>query len=153
MQFIAQGKTNWKFLAPIIVLATVVGGGIIFYQNWYYPEKKLKDNDLILFQKDESWGPCPPEFSACQQVTKLYYSGKLILEGEENGEKQLETETVEKVINKINSTDIINRDCSAELPLPDYLAIYNINLDGKNKRIIFPNCQEEIKKIEELIIY
>jgi len=29
MQLITQGKTNWKFLAIVAVLAAVVGGGIL----------------------------------------------------------------------------------------------------------------------------
>jgi len=33
MPFITQGKTNWKFLLIVIVLAIIVGGGALWYTN------------------------------------------------------------------------------------------------------------------------
>ena len=31
---IKQGKTNWKYILVVIVLATIVGGAIFGYQRW-----------------------------------------------------------------------------------------------------------------------
>jgi len=35
MPFIAQGKTNWKFLLIVIILAIIVGGGIWIYKHTF----------------------------------------------------------------------------------------------------------------------
>jgi len=35
MPFITQGKTNWKFIAIVIVLAILVGGGILSYLRYF----------------------------------------------------------------------------------------------------------------------
>ena len=42
MPFITQGKTNWKFLLIVIVLAAIVGGGILVYQYLWTPKEELE---------------------------------------------------------------------------------------------------------------
>jgi|GEM_PF-4473007 len=37
MPFIAQGKTNLKYILIIVVLAVIVGGGILAWQYWWAP--------------------------------------------------------------------------------------------------------------------
>lgn len=54
MSFLTQGKTNWKFLAIIAVLAVIVGGGILWCQRtseqfYQSPEK------TIIEDKSANW--------------------------------------------------------------------------------------------------
>jgi len=42
MPFITQGKTNWKFLLIVIILAIVVGGGVFAWQYWWVPKEEVK---------------------------------------------------------------------------------------------------------------
>ncbi|MBZ9572156.1 hypothetical protein KJA15_02405 [Patescibacteria group bacterium] len=43
MPFLTQGKTNWKYILIVVILAIIVGGGVIVaLQNWYkFPPLKL----------------------------------------------------------------------------------------------------------------
>ena len=38
MPFIAHGKTNWKYILIIVVLAVIVGGGIVVYSRDFIKE-------------------------------------------------------------------------------------------------------------------
>lgn len=42
MTFITQGKTNWKLLSIVVVLAAIVGGGISAYQYWWVLKEKIE---------------------------------------------------------------------------------------------------------------
>jgi len=205
MAFITQGKTNIKYILIVIILATIVGGGILIYQFWLvskeeaFPPIELPkiaecniDSDcapcgsgcapmetaqkdfchvgielnectcvnnkcvtkdetanLILFEKNAAWGPCPPDV-ICEQSVKLYYSGELIFEGEINATEQLSKETVGNLINQIRLSNIMGKNCEVT-PVLDYMSTLKINLDGQIKEIIFPGCEEEVNKIEKLI--
>ena len=46
MPFITQGKTNWKFLLIVIVLAVIVGGGILFLQNLKAPTETKEPKEI-----------------------------------------------------------------------------------------------------------
>jgi len=35
-------KTNWKFLLVVLILAAIVGGGILAYQYWWLPKQETK---------------------------------------------------------------------------------------------------------------
>ena len=48
MPFITQGKTNWKFIAIVVVLAVLVGGGILFFQ-YFWPYLDFSTIIRILF--------------------------------------------------------------------------------------------------------
>jgi hypothetical protein len=55
MPFITQGKTNWKFLLIVIILAVIVGAGALWYskrpeQSYQPPEIKKTENVV----KDET---------------------------------------------------------------------------------------------------
>lgn len=58
MPFITQGKTNLRYILIIIILAIIVGGGVLVYQNWLIPEEKDKVPELKPLQealpKDET---------------------------------------------------------------------------------------------------
>lgn len=61
MPFITQGKTNWKYILIAVVLAVIVGGGILIYQYRWLLKKEVKPptnflkcnstNDCILREK------------------------------------------------------------------------------------------------------
>ncbi len=42
MPFITKGKTNWKFLLIVVILAIIVGGGILGFQYWWVPRQEAK---------------------------------------------------------------------------------------------------------------
>jgi hypothetical protein len=44
MPFITQGKTNWKFLIIVIILAIIVGGGALWYAK--RPEKPYQPSEI-----------------------------------------------------------------------------------------------------------
>jgi len=50
MPFITQGKTNWKFLLIVIVLAIIVGGGVLGWQ-WLEFKKEMKIPEFKLPEK------------------------------------------------------------------------------------------------------
>jgi len=137
------------------VLLTTIFGGFIFYR--WFQEKGSNSGELastqtndILFEKDEGWGPCPPG-RVCSQTATLYGSGKLTLKGDKNYEKTLSKNLVDQVIIQIRQTGIMNKSCETPT-LPDYSATYKINLDGQEKTIRFPGCENELKRIEDLFL-
>ncbi len=40
MCFIKQGKTNWKYILIVVILAVIIAGGIFAWQHWSVPEEK-----------------------------------------------------------------------------------------------------------------
>ena len=42
MPFLTQGKTNWKYILIVLILAIIVGGGILIYQHRWLLEKETK---------------------------------------------------------------------------------------------------------------
>jgi len=147
---------NKKIPIPLAILIILfVMAIIIGVVLWLCPEKetvppKDETTNLILFEKEEGWGPCPPN-NICIQTTKLYYSGELVLEGEKNIKKELDEETIEKIKNQIKLSGIMDKDCWIKTPVPDYSATYNFYLEGKIKKMRYPNCEEELKEIEAII--
>lgn len=116
---------------------------------------QIPDNnpDQIIFQKDEGWGPCPPEGEPCTQNSTLYYSGRLVLTGNENSEKKLSQDLVDQVIIKIKQSGIMNKSCEGPVIL-DYFVTYKIYLDGQEKIIKYTDtgCEKELKEIEKLFL-
>jgi len=61
MPFITQGKTNWKFLLIVIILAVIVGGGALWcarrpekpYQPVQVNQSEKKTSEIISL--DETW--------------------------------------------------------------------------------------------------
>ena len=39
MTFLKEGKTNWKYILIVVILALIVGGGILGYSRWLAKEK------------------------------------------------------------------------------------------------------------------
>lgn len=121
---------------------------LVFKPNKSPPEIVESDNE-ILFEKSETWGPCPPN-TICKQSIKLYYSGDLILEGNNNLTIKLEETKIEEIINKIESTNVMNQDCTSASTL-DYWATYKLYMKYQTKEITYPGCKDELKQIEYLI--
>lgn len=113
------------------------------------PVETVENKDEILFEKDETWDPCPPN-TICKQSIKLYYSGDLILEGNNSMTIILEETKVNEIINKIESTDVINKDCTGS-STANYWATYKLYLENQTKEITYPGCKDELKQIENLI--
>ena len=38
MPFLTKGKTNWKYILIVVILATIVGGGILGYLRYFKRE-------------------------------------------------------------------------------------------------------------------
>ena len=105
---------------------------------------------LFCLKKNERWGPCLPN-SICRQSTKLYYSGRLVLEGETELKKQLGQQEINNLIEKIKSTNVMEKDCSTPIISEDYSATYKLNVSNQEKTIQFPGCKDELQEIEQLI--
>ena len=49
MPFITQGKTNLIYILIVVVLAVIVGGGILGYQYlWMEKQEKAKTSDTVI---------------------------------------------------------------------------------------------------------
>ena len=132
----------------LLGLATLIAILIVIILVVLVTQRPIQGNTL-LYEKSESWGPCPPN-GTCQQSTKLYYSGRLVVKGATELQKQLTQQEINDLIAKIKSTHIMRKECSAPIVL-DYSATYRLNVSGKQKTIRFPGCKEELQEIEELI--
>lgn len=147
-QTIIRAKTpssskNHLTIVLVAVIAAILGslGTYIIMSS--------KPADQILFEKDASWGPCPPAAEPCSQSTKLYNSGRLVIQTNKNVEKYLNKNLVDQVIIEIRQSGIMDKSCEHS-EVVDYSATYKINLDGREKIIRFPACDDELKKIESL---
>jgi len=106
--------------------------------------------DVLIYQKHSSWGPCINSSSGCFSNISLYTSGRMIAESE-NGvtETQPGKVFVEQIQQAIQQTGIMKKSCTANIVV-DYSASYKIVYGGVEKNIIYPGCEEEIKIIDAL---
>ncbi len=79
MPFITQGKTNWKFLLIVIILAIIVGGGILSYCQRFRQEVKTPEGIVFSEKSNE---PTNIE-DAKQMVSNIDW--QFSISGEENG--------------------------------------------------------------------
>lgn len=140
---------NKKTIIILSILVIIIVSLAVFILQKQEDKIIIQNGDTLLFEKDEVWGPCPPDF-ICHQSTKLYYSGKLILEGATELQKQLEPKEINSLIEKIRLTNVMNKDCSAPIVV-DYAATYKLTVNNQEKTIEFPGCEDELREIEELI--
>jgi hypothetical protein len=140
---------NKKTIIILSIFAIIIASLAILSLQKQKDTTTIQNDEVILFEKSEGWGPCPPN-SICHQSTKLYYSGKLVLAGEKELQKQLSQEIINDLIKKIKVTGVMDKDCSSQMVL-DYGATYKLNIDGQGKTIQFPGCEEELREIEKLI--
>lgn len=105
----------------------------------------IEESDILLFEKMEHQSL----FNSGQRSTRLYYSGKVIIqEGESVSSYQLKQEDVTQIITKLEY--LMNQSCSAEAVL-DYSATYIILIGNRVKIIKFPGCKLELDEIEKFI--
>lgn len=149
MLLINMVKRN-VFLIIVVFIVIAVLLSIIMLNNWKGTGTGSEPN-TILFEKNEGWGPCgPSDVDVCTQSTKLYYSGRLVLEGARQLEKQLDARQVNAIISKIKETGIMIKECPT-LAVLDYSAAYKLVVDNQERTIQFPGCQDELLEIEALI--
>ena len=146
---------NKKVLLVLLLIFLAVFGltllSKIYFKFWPWEYQREKFSaSKILFKKQESWGPCPSETEPCKQTTTLFRSGKLIYEGQFNDASQLHNDILERMIDEIHKTGVLNKDCSAPRVM-DYSATYEISVDSSSKIITFPGCSQEMGKIENHI--
>ncbi len=55
MPFLTQGKTNWKFLLIVFILAVIAGGGILAYQYWWLPKQLTKLPEITIKNETAGW--------------------------------------------------------------------------------------------------
>lgn len=122
---------------------------VVFFPKVPYINYFYKDNSGIIFEKSESWGPCPSR--NCSSYTALYESGKLVKGSKLKPVIYLEKEKVARVKDMINSTNIMNIECSKDIVL-DYYAKYTLKVEGKIKVMYYPECEEELEKIEGVFL-
>ncbi len=86
MQILSKNQnTNWKYLLIVVVLAFLVGGGILIYQYWWLPKTEIPVSTLI-FDKTANWKTYrnedhvfeikyPPDFSLFESAsTEVQFS-------------------------------------------------------------------------------
>jgi hypothetical protein len=102
MQFLTKGKTNWKYILIVVILAAIVGGGVLFYLGYFekeiisltkYPEikkpekskveevvnwKTYRDEEYSFeFEYPQDWGDIIPSAIAGEDFT-FYVSNEKI---------------------------------------------------------------------------
>jgi hypothetical protein len=138
----------------LLIIFLIVGGGAYYYFNKTYIVYNWKlntdNNDILLFDKVWGGGPCPPVPDCVKSgKIKLYNSGKFLLqEGNHKYKGQISQERINDFVRKIKETGILNKSCPF-MEVEDYDADYVINIDGKEKKISYPGCQEELYEIEK----
>lgn len=140
----------------LIISFVVVLGLIIF--NLQQKQKNnvtVQDDNVIVFEKNESWGGPSAINSVSYQSTKLYSSGKLILEGKKELQKQLDQEVLNNLVKKIKETEVMKKNCSVSPPTGisgnPYSVTYKLKVDNQEKIIQSPGCRNELQEIEKLI--
>lgn len=68
--FIKQGKTNWKYIVIILLLAVILGGSVLAYQRWCLPMEEAKT--IKVTQPEEKVFSKTPE-----QIVFAFYQGYL----------------------------------------------------------------------------
>lgn len=143
------------FLRILILLTvTVIAGTLIYNQRKYNNITQYINNrnDILIYKRSEGWGPCPSEELTCRLDTYLYKSGKLIFIGDTNMEVKLDKEIVAKIVNEIEESGVLDKDCSGPMVL-DYTVKYEINIDGKTKKIGYEDtkCWDDLTKVNQII--
>ena len=70
MPFLTQTKTNWKFIGIVVVLALIVGGGILSYLQMI--EKELEGPPLYVLEKEVEENSEGSEKTAEEKITNIF---------------------------------------------------------------------------------
>ena len=76
--------------------------------------------------------------------------GKLVKSGAVKSERQLSAGEIDAITANIRASGVMDKECAAQM-VADYWAEFKINLDGKQKTIQFPGCQDETKAIMDAL--
>jgi len=148
-----KGSTLIVALITFIVL-TLGALGLLLYVSSVKTKSPItaKKQDALIYKRSEGWGPCPDKTMTCQLETDLYESGKLVFIGDVNKEVQLDKETVGKIVNAIEQSGVLEKNCSGPMIL-DYTVEYEINIKGKTKRIGIEdtNCRGDFSETNKII--
>jgi hypothetical protein len=145
-----KGSDNFIILLSGTLYLIIASIGLQISKEFRSQPTQQITTPVLIFEKDEGWGPCPPEGEPCKLVTKLYSNGMLTREGQYNETVYLSEDEVNKIVNKIEETNVLQKSCDAEIVL-DYYAFYKIKIKNIIKDFIFPGCEREMKEIEELL--
>jgi hypothetical protein len=136
MPFIAQGKTNIKYILIVIILAAIAGGGILAYQYWWVPKKEVTLPEVKI--------PEPAEKG--EIVFDVYYSIVSVAESPLSGTEMLNIITIPKIVDSDNEKkqgDFNNYSLSwSGEKLPEYTKIKeNVSLQEaiQTKESLFKN--------------
>ncbi|OGZ46585.1 MAG: hypothetical protein A3J55_02745 [Candidatus Ryanbacteria bacterium RIFCSPHIGHO2_02_FULL_45_17b] len=150
-----------KAIRLFLLVLIIVGLGLLATQGFWVPKfvaviikytDEADPSQIIIFEKRSSWGPCPDE-GGCFEFVHLYESGKLVVEdGEGKHESQLPKDFVERFNKTVEETGIMQKKCLVSSPILDYGASYTIVHNGREKKIEFPGCEEELKVIDALFM-
>ena len=138
-----------KIKIGLVVLISIMILIILFSSNKISIKKDVAE-DILIYEKKASWGPCANPNGGCFLFTSLYSSGRLVLESLETKELQLTVESVDTIITKIKNSGIMGMQCDAPR-IVDYSATYNFNVEGETKTIYFPGCENELNTIDAVI--
>ncbi len=138
----------------ILLIVTVIAGTLIYNQRKSNNITQYinNTNDILIYKRSEGWGPCPSEKLTCSLDTYLYKSGKLIFIGDTNVEVKLNKEIVAKIVSKIEESGVLDKDCSGPIVL-DYAVEYEININGKTKKIGYEDtkCWDDLTEVNQII--
>jgi hypothetical protein len=137
-------KSGWLFIVIITLLLFL----LLCFLGFNNLKNMTFNSDEILLNEYSAWGPCPNNFTCWANLT-LYYTGKLVLDGKVKNTTYLKSSKINQITSLISSTNIMNKNCSAELVV-DYYSTFTINYKDVVKVITFPGCQDEIMQIKEL---
>lgn len=143
-------NNNYLFIVMVLLLLALL---VISIMNNLKFDKK-SDKEFVVFSKSESWGPCPPG-ERCFKEVRLYSDGRLMdtTRGLNDGAKIIKTlniEELKKVINIIQSYDLVNINYSS-IDIEDYLTTYEISNGKASKIFKDPEIKEPFKKIEKIL--
>jgi len=90
MTLFREGKTNWKYILIIVILAFIVGGGVLSY-NWHMERKEVKVMELKILEKEERLQEIPSSIALDDELLERFLiEQKIIKTGERYSEVGLE---------------------------------------------------------------
>lgn len=148
-----------KAIRVFLLILIIIGLCLLVTQRFWVPRlvviimnytDEINPSKTVIFEKRASWGPCPSE-KGCFEVLYLYESGKLVVENEKgHHENQAPKNFVERFEQAVEQTGIMQKKCAVAYPVMDYSLSYTITHKGREKKIEYPGCEEEMKKIDAL---
>lgn len=139
-----------KALIVISILIILALAAYLLPYKQVDPMDNTDTTDLLL-RKEASWGPCMEE-GTCNEEIEIYNSGKARIErgGGEPQDMSLSQEEIFSLKELISSSGIMDKNCTGGI-VNDYSATYEFYLNGKEKKVTFPACEQELIEVDELL--